>query len=336
MPCKTVVFLQDSGFLSPLDFRQMGGRAGRRGFDTVGYTVFLGVTEAKVRKLLYSPLPQLETSTLMSVDTALKSLILYSQAKDTSSALNRIRNLFGPCLCTNSIADPSEQHLIFRFSLEFLYQLNLIDSAAKPIGLAGFVSHLSEICPANYALAFLIICGTFDGLCDSYRLPMLVNRSSEAVLARRRTRKEILNVLAHMLFILAPRRTKVLGSLPQKITADLEAYQRFAARMNDNATAIFGRLGFHISLKSLQVDVPEPIDSYLMEFYEHGDIKVLVKDHGYNDSTLYYHLTSFEGVLRKMSTALQQMAPDINQNPFTLALAELSEEYTTAVNNISY
>lgn len=52
MPTRTVVFAGDHLFLSALQYRQMAGRAGRRGFDLLGCVVYFGIGERKIRSLM--------------------------------------------------------------------------------------------------------------------------------------------------------------------------------------------------------------------------------------------------------------------------------------------
>lgn len=60
MPCRTVVFAGDSLGLTPLSYKQMAGRAGRRSFDTLGNVIFYGISKEKVQSLIISSLPNLK------------------------------------------------------------------------------------------------------------------------------------------------------------------------------------------------------------------------------------------------------------------------------------
>jgi superfamily II RNA helicase len=56
MPCKTTIFAGDAAFLNAMNYRQMSGRAGRRGFDLLGHVIFFCVPAAKVKRLITSQL----------------------------------------------------------------------------------------------------------------------------------------------------------------------------------------------------------------------------------------------------------------------------------------
>lgn len=60
MPCRSVVFAGDSLQLDPMNYKQMAGRAGRRGFDTLGNIVFMGIPKQRVQNLMVSLLPDIK------------------------------------------------------------------------------------------------------------------------------------------------------------------------------------------------------------------------------------------------------------------------------------
>jgi superfamily II RNA helicase len=68
-PCKTVVFAGDSPFLNGMMYRQMSGRAGRRGYDLYGNIVFFGVPTSKIKRLVVSLLPEIRCDPPASITT---------------------------------------------------------------------------------------------------------------------------------------------------------------------------------------------------------------------------------------------------------------------------
>jgi hypothetical protein len=82
MPTRSVIFAGDSPMLSPLMFRQMQGRAGRRGFDKIGYVSFLDVPIQKIKRLLVSPLPRISGTYPMSGSLAARMLVMHLQSQN--------------------------------------------------------------------------------------------------------------------------------------------------------------------------------------------------------------------------------------------------------------
>ncbi|CAG2059425.1 unnamed protein product [Timema podura] len=79
MPCRTVVLAGDSPYINALEFHQMSGRAGRRGFDKEGHVVFMGLGRRKVQTLLTDKFPVMVGNFPLSVGTVLRLLLLVSR-----------------------------------------------------------------------------------------------------------------------------------------------------------------------------------------------------------------------------------------------------------------
>lgn len=167
------MFHGDSSYLTPVQFRQMAGRAGRRGFDLEGRVIFQGVTLQKVSKLLAAPLYPLHGHMHFKPTLLLRYLVLLhntdkQSVKETVKAT--LRTLLQGTLDAGEREEEArsgrrsaglslpERH--FRACLELLFRLGLIDRHTRPIGLAGLVTHLDYHEPANLALAHLLHTGT--------------------------------------------------------------------------------------------------------------------------------------------------------------------------------
>jgi superfamily II RNA helicase len=109
MPCKTVAVVGDSPYLNSLEFQQMSGRAGRRGFDNAGNVVFMGLNERKMRRLLVGKLPKMVGNFPLNVTMVLRLLLMVSDIPSdgahseemTRDALSRyVLNIFLNTLTT--------------------------------------------------------------------------------------------------------------------------------------------------------------------------------------------------------------------------------------------
>lgn len=117
MPCKSAVFCGDSLQLTSTAFRQMSGRAGRRGFDDVGYVVFYEMPPEKLNKLQSSRLPRIVGASGGPSIGCGQSLLL---AMQTAAA--------DACEHSSSVADrvPELQRILKAASLELELPLSSI------------------------------------------------------------------------------------------------------------------------------------------------------------------------------------------------------------------
>lgn len=171
MPCRSTIFCGDNLELNNLMYRQMSGRAGRRGFDLLGQVIFLDMSFLKVQRLVASDLSSLAGEFEMSSTSVLRALHMWERInidRETGKPVPRNKDdiakslapMFSQPFFTSESADIVKQVVYHtRFSLEFLYQEGLIGADGDTTGLANFVTHMFDCEPANIVLARLLTSG---------------------------------------------------------------------------------------------------------------------------------------------------------------------------------
>ncbi|XP_048797846.1 probable ATP-dependent RNA helicase DDX60 isoform X3 [Lagopus muta] len=131
MPCRSVVFADDSVFLDALNYRQMSGRAGRRGQDMIGDVFFYDIPLPKVERLIKSNVPQLKGQFPLTISLILRLMLLAAKADDKMDARAK----------------------------------GYLDQEGNPVGFAGLVTHLHYHEPSNFVLVSFLVKGLFHKLC---------------------------------------------------------------------------------------------------------------------------------------------------------------------------
>ncbi|KPI83354.1 hypothetical protein ABL78_7613 [Leptomonas seymouri] len=80
-PCRSVVLAGDHVLLNTTQFRQMMGRAGRRGLDYLGHLIFLSVSIKKITRLMTSSMTVIKGNVQVDPITQLRMMQLYDYAR---------------------------------------------------------------------------------------------------------------------------------------------------------------------------------------------------------------------------------------------------------------
>ncbi|XP_078417371.1 putative ATP-dependent RNA helicase DDX60 isoform X2 [Cetorhinus maximus] len=167
MPCKTVVFLHDSVHLDSLNYRQMSGRAGRRGMDNIGKVIFLNVPLPKVQRLIKANVPQLRGQFPLSITFVLRLMLLTARADDKADAKAKALSVLQHSMMTFN--QPRKQNIVkfyFLFALQFLLREGYLDQEGQPQGFAGLVMHIHYHEPANFVFIRFLTEGLLHKICQ--------------------------------------------------------------------------------------------------------------------------------------------------------------------------
>ncbi|XP_072190962.1 probable ATP-dependent RNA helicase DDX60 [Excalfactoria chinensis] len=167
MPCRSVVFAEDSVFLDALNYRQMSGRAGRRGQDMIGNVFFYDIPLPKVERLIKSNVPQLKGQFPLTISLILRLMLLAAKADDKMDAKAKALSVLKHSLMSFKKERYAELlKIYFMFSLQFLIKEGYLDQEGNPMGFAGLVTHLHYHEPSNFVLVSFLVKGLFHKLCQ--------------------------------------------------------------------------------------------------------------------------------------------------------------------------
>ncbi|OCT99646.1 hypothetical protein XELAEV_18005428mg [Xenopus laevis] len=239
MPCKSVVFVHDSVYLDALNYRQMSGRAGRRGQDVLGNVYFFTVPLPKVKRLMKSNVPHLKGQFPLSISLVLRLMLLAAKADDKEDA--RVKALSVMKHSLMAFKRPSETKMLklyFLFCIHFLIHEGYLDQTCNPLDWTGLVTHLNYHEPSNFVFVSFLEKGLFHRLCQveskgSNIFPQSVMETLMLVLANLFGRRYLTPSIRKLKGTF--KQSKVfLESLPDDFAAALQDY-------NSKISTVFGQ-----------------------------------------------------------------------------------------------
>ena len=355
MPCRTSVIFNE-GFISPSTFKQMMGRAGRRGFDVIGNVIFYGFDQSRISKLLFGISTSSQSPMTFDYAMALRLINLQSGNLNPDYLYNQMIESFYQSNTLKLIKrditeDQNSLQIVEKSALEFLHRLRLINSQGRAIGLAGIACNCVDIYPGSFALSYILRTIDFEKICAPFNY---LNRSSDDPSNKIKCKIELLEVLSPFLFPVRYRKkregrnqTNNHNDVPDWLVKHLDDYNdccgeienRYRDYKNDISSFIP-----KIKIRDRDGNIIRFVN-YSSVFYQHArrnldrignrgslSLEIITRACQMSDSALFVSLEKWESTLRKIRTVWKQLFAVegiiLHDNPVYFALQSLAEDFS--------
>ena len=284
MPCKSTVFTGASVELNGLMFKQMSGRAGRRGFDLIGHVVFTDAAWADLSRVVCAEVASLHGDFSLTATTTLRLMQLQDelhteipmgankqvqaaltlQGKEEEQYLKLTGNsaVFTGFLARNQQLSLDDLVVLFRFQLDLLMKDGLLTPGGHIQGLGSLAAALAEEEPANLGIVRVIASGKLESLVSAWTAEEALDKSGDI---KKRVSYRLMELLSNWCLVCpqlrgfreGPKRERLLPSPASPLLAEpeLEGVPKVADHNKTVIAHAVERARFHLKLKGL---VAEP------------------------------------------------------------------------------
>jgi ATP-dependent RNA helicase DDX60 len=155
MPCKTVIINKDAMKFDSMLYRQMVGRAGRRGFDTIGNIVYFGLPQNAVKNLISSELIEIKGQFTHELKNIIQSSVLYS-CNSQNMKLFQSSLRYPTTKLIKDTDDKLESTELVKMEINYLIENDYLDDEFRPTALSALLMPLRQLkCSAFLICEFI-------------------------------------------------------------------------------------------------------------------------------------------------------------------------------------
>ncbi|ELA41034.1 uncharacterized protein VICG_01916 [Vittaforma corneae ATCC 50505] len=331
MPCRTVVFAGDSLQLDPMNYKQMSGRAGRRGYDTLGNVVFFGIPKHRVQNLMVSMLPEIQGAYVYSNTSLVSFNIEDSLVKYPLLSANRdylrIKEIKEELenLTTSAVKDSKHR------SANIVTTLDVLNTLESRKTLVNYQKSIySHIFPSNYLWDLFITNREFDPSIFIFAVLFESNKIAW-------TSDEFMNVVAHLFevrlvhpqfeYSLKPLSDDLERCISQINMIYLHDISKFYPPVLKVLQGQTRKPLFY--LNSLLYTISEKKNSYIFDFYQHGSSFKIRKYNLITEGELWQSLNNIEAFFKSFICLLETYygAQDERLKKVRLIYAEFNRKF---------